>query len=123
VDATGNPNLTCIQVDDVDNSIANVNWKKDATASYNTYCAEAALNIQDFLKENISIFPNPAKTTIQVSLANNLVLKNIEIFNSIGNLVIKSKIDLIDIKNLSSGMYFVRVITDKGSINHKLVKK
>ena len=123
MDATGNPNLTCIQVDDVDNSIANVNWKKDVTASYNTYCAEAALNIQSFLKVYISIFPNPAKTTIQVSLANNLVLKNIQIFNSIGNLVIKSKIDLIDIRNLSSGMYFVRVITDKGFINHKLVKK
>jgi Leucine-rich repeat (LRR) protein len=37
---TNNPNLTCIQVDDVAYSNANWSTLKDATASYNTTCGE-----------------------------------------------------------------------------------
>ena len=38
LDATGNPLLTCIQVDDVDAANGEANWFKDAIASYNLDC-------------------------------------------------------------------------------------
>ncbi|WP_431243666.1 hypothetical protein ACQ9BO_03620 [Flavobacterium sp. P21] len=49
---TNNPDLTCIQVDDV--AYANTNWtaKKDATASFNTYCTDGYTLIPDVNFEN-----------------------------------------------------------------------
>ena len=38
MDATNNPNLTCIQVDNATNANTNGGWYKDATASYNENC-------------------------------------------------------------------------------------
>lgn len=38
IDATDNPNLTCIQVDNVANADAQEYWHKASTASYNTDC-------------------------------------------------------------------------------------
>ena len=45
--ATGNPSLTCVQVDDV--AYMNSNWSSaiDATASYNTTCGACIVNIPD----------------------------------------------------------------------------
>lgn len=39
VSFTSSPNLSCIQVDDVDYAIANWNTKKDVTSNYNSDCA------------------------------------------------------------------------------------
>lgn len=48
-----NPNLTCIQVDDV--SYMNTNWPNaiDATASYNTTCTSCTVNIPDVNFKNL----------------------------------------------------------------------
>ncbi|MCD0474319.1 T9SS type A sorting domain-containing protein [Flavobacterium sp. EDS] len=47
VDFTQNPNLTCIQVDDIANSNANWSTQKDVTASYDTNCTSNFVQIPD----------------------------------------------------------------------------
>ncbi|MDD7913916.1 T9SS type A sorting domain-containing protein [Polaribacter ponticola] len=123
VDVTGNPDLSCIQVDDVDIANNNADWKKDAIASYNTFCSKTVLNIESYLTESISMYPNPTTTNIQITITNDIMLRTIEIYNSIGKKVIESNKSLIDLKSLANGIYLVRVITDKGFINKKLIKK
>ncbi len=47
MDATNNPFLTCIQVDDVDAAIAETNWFKDGIATYNLDCNAGKTYVPD----------------------------------------------------------------------------
>ncbi len=123
LDVTGNKDLTCIQVDNVIDASNNSKWKKDITASYNTYCAKTLSVDENFLKENISIYPNPASSNIHISISNGLKLKSIEIYNLVGKKILKRKEETIDIGNLSDGIYIVRIKTDKGFINKRFIKR
>jgi len=73
------------------------------------------------LKLEGSLFPNPAQNEITLKI--NASLNNIEIFDSRGRLILVSKQKTIDISGLSSGVYFVKAITEKGDLfNDKFVK-
>ena len=119
--ATGNPDLGCIQVDNVADALANTNWTKDATASYSAFC-ERALSVDEFLEDNISLYPNPTSTSFKIQLSNRLELESIEIYNLVGKKVLRTKESLINVTDLSSGIYFIKITTDKGEINKKLIK-
>ncbi len=64
------------------------------------------------------VYPNP--TTGQLHLSqNNLDIKDISVYNSIGMLVAKK----LDISGQTSGMYIVKITTDEGSFVRKVMKK
>lgn len=66
------------------------------------------------LKLEGSLFPNPAQNEITLKI--NASINNIEILDSRGRLVLVSKQKTIDISRLSSGIYFVKVITETGAL-------
>jgi ligand-binding sensor domain-containing protein len=71
------------------------------------------------------LFPNPASGRLSISKGADNV-KCVEIFNSLGCLVKRSLFDItkkIDISDLKSGMYFVKIKTNEGYRNEKLVVK
>ncbi|WP_405605427.1 T9SS type A sorting domain-containing protein [Polaribacter sp. Asnod1-A03] len=120
--ATGNPDLTCIQVDDVAIATANSNWQKDTIANYSTDCSSTLSN-DSFLKENIVIYPNPTTSSIQISLSNSIQLQSVEIYNLMGKKLLQSKKELINVTTLSSGIYFLKISTDKGLLTQKIIKE
>ncbi|MCG1036984.1 T9SS type A sorting domain-containing protein [Polaribacter sargassicola] len=122
LDVTSNPNLTCIQVDDVDAANSKTEWLKDTSANYSTDCS-GTLAIDDYLKDNIVIYPNPATSFIEVSLVDGVALKNIEIYNLIGKKVLISDDNLIKLEKLSKGVYLIKVTTDKGLLTRKIIKE
>jgi uncharacterized repeat protein (TIGR01451 family) len=75
--------------------------------------------------EFITLFPNPAKDRININTKQGINLKSIEIFNMLGQLVmaIPNQVNEtnLDISNLQSGPYMVKVNTDKGSSSTKLM--
>jgi aminopeptidase N len=79
------------------------------------------------LETMLSISPNPATDFIDIKLKNSIeTIDFIEVFNSVGQKVNESAIDKlkdikIDISNLSSGVYIVRVSTSLGTVNRKVV--
>ncbi|MEO9571859.1 MAG: T9SS type A sorting domain-containing protein [Polaribacter sp.] len=123
LDVTGNTNLSCIQVDNIDEAETKTKWIKDATAAYNTYCEKTSLSTNEFLKENVLIYPNPVNDFINISLSNGLQLKSIEVYNIVGKKIKSSDNKEIILKEFVSGIYFVKVNTDKGSINQKIIKR
>jgi hypothetical protein len=52
-------------------------------------------------------------------------INNIQVFDMVGKLLIKTKVSNfekdIDISNLSSGTYIVKINTTKGSVKKKLI--
>lgn len=73
---------------------------------------------------NAYIYPNPAKTSINISLPNGLELpESISIYNNIGQLILSKKINssndlTINTSSYSTGVYIVNII--KGSENKTL---
>ena len=67
------------------------------------------------------LFPNPAENKISIKL--NSAISKIEILDSKGQLILLQKDNSIDISNLPSGIYFVKVFTENGKLfSSKFVK-
>lgn len=86
-----------------------------------------ALSNPDFEFSNfVKLYPNPASATIIIE-SQTINLKSVEIFNSFGQLIQAIPNDnnqlSIDVSNLSTGTYFVKVHSDKGVGVSKFVKQ
>lgn len=79
------------------------------------------------LETMLSISPNPATDFMDIKLKNSVeTIDYIEVFNAVGQKVNESAIDKlkdvkVDISNLPSGVYIVRVSTSLGIVNRRVV--
>lgn len=115
-----NPNLSCIQVDDVAYSNANWSYWKDAAASFSTNCS---LGIDDFGTEvSVSVYPNPA--TSQLGISSKMVIASITLVDITGKEIARPELNnnSIDISYLNKGLYFLQIETPSGSVVEKFVK-
>lgn len=86
-----------------------------------------ALSNPDFEFSNfVRLYPNPTSATITIE-SQTINLKSVEIFNSLGQLIQAIPNDnnqlSIDVSNLLTGTYFVKVHSDKGVGVSKFVKQ
>ncbi|MDR0207152.1 MAG: T9SS type A sorting domain-containing protein [Bacteroidales bacterium] len=76
---------------------------------------------------NITIYPNPTNGELEIEYKN-LLINKIEVFDIKGKIVLSSLFNIlsahhrINISNLNSGNYFVKVFTTQGEIVKKVVK-
>lgn len=72
-----------------------------------------------------NVYPNPSQSVWNVK-TNNQTLNSIQVFDILGKQVLtlnpKANNAVIDATNLSNGLYFAKVNTDKGSSTLKLIK-
>ncbi|MFM7217144.1 MAG: T9SS type A sorting domain-containing protein [Bacteroidota bacterium] len=81
--------------------------------------AVGSTNVADL----ISVYPNPAKSQLNVKFAGNK--GSIEMFDLLGNNVIESRTavlgnNTIDVSSLSNGTYFVKVTVDGNAVTRKV---
>ncbi|MDT0555805.1 T9SS type A sorting domain-containing protein [Patiriisocius hiemis] len=125
-DVFNTPNLSCIQVDDVQaiqqGGFPYNNWDVDNTLVFSENCSE--LGVEDTLENSIGVFPNPVANFLYVTTISNYAFTNFTIHNLQGEVVKKGKYTLsIDMSKLSTGIYFITVETDDSSITKKIIKK
>ena len=120
--AINNPNLTCIQVDNVDyaNSYSPYkDWQKDALASYSTNCS---LSVVDASKNGFTIYPNPIKDYLYFSEE----VTSVKITDVLGRILkeFSSKQKSVDLSGLKNGVYLVAAITKDGTkVTRKIIKE
>ena len=86
-------------------------------------CNGTSINETNSKTKEISIFPNPANTEINIVLPANDNAQ-IEISNAMGQVIIKDQNkNTIDISNLTNGLYFISVKQGKQSYTQKLIKQ
>ena len=106
---------------------ANIYFDYNFPITTNTYTTTvAALNTQDFdFGTYFTLYPNPAKDVLNIQAKQDLTINSIEIYNQLGQIVMASTntLNAIDVSNLASGTYFVKINTQKGSANVKFVKE
>ena len=94
--------------------------------------ANVALAIDDFNENSINndlditIYPNPTLDVLKIN-SNQTTLKSIQIFNLLGKEIKSYKKEnanqnTFDVSNLKTGLYILKINTDKGSVTRKIVK-
>jgi hypothetical protein len=100
-----------------------LNGDKSYPATVTNKCQE--IGIKENAKTEFSIVPNPATTRITVSASSNF--RTVEVVSFLGQIVLnQSNIGnkaLLDISNLTNGIYFVRIISENGASVRKFVKQ
>ena len=84
----------------------------------------SALSAESFSNNNLkfSLYPNPAHSILNIDLANDL--QSVEIYSLQGQKVLSATSKQVNVANLSSGMYMVRVQdVDGGVATQKFVKE
>lgn len=70
--------------------------------------------------DNVKLYPNPAKDVLNISYSKNISVGNIAIYNLVGKQVYNSKVSgysaKLNIENIPSGIYFVRLMDDTGRV-------
>lgn len=87
---------------------------------------DTSLNTNEFQKNEISIYPNPASNELFIKNGNNIELSSIKIADLTGKTVLSQNTEFssINISNLSKGMYFVTVETKTGNtVTSKIIKQ
>jgi Leucine-rich repeat (LRR) protein len=131
IGAYNNPNLTCIEVDDVsfsNNSWTGFNFVFDTASSFSTNCNNACspVGIDELTSATINIHPNPTTGQLSISLeeAKTGVLR---VLNSLGQVVFEDTFEAVKELDISldvpSGLYFLQVESDGQVITKKVVKE
>ena len=106
---------------------ANIYFDYNFPITTNTYSTTiTALSSQDFdFGTYFTLYPNPAKDILNIQSKQDVAINSVEIYNQLGQIVMASTntLNTIDVSNLASGTYFVKINTEKGSANVKFVKE
>jgi hypothetical protein len=115
--ASVNPNLFCIQVDDVNYAQNAPNWIKDSWAEYSELCV---LGIQNIKFNDFTLTPNPTHGILNINT--DYQIETIKIFSLQGELLKQTSNTNIDVSYFNSGLYFVQVSVYGKTSTKKFVK-
>ncbi len=118
IDLTENPNLTCVEVDDVALANTKTNWLKDPTADYRETCGATA-SLNEIKEASIKLYPNPVKNTLFIELKNNQFIKQVSLFTISGRKIVETTKSTISCTNLSNGIYLVKIEDSNSKIGIK----
>jgi hypothetical protein len=90
-------------------------------ATLNCYSTITSIK-ENALLENVAIRPNPASTYVELNL-NGLGAKEIELLDVKGRLIktFMNAENRLDISEIESGIYFLKVYLNKGFVSKKLM--
>lgn len=118
-DARLNPNLTCIEVDDV--TYSDTTWTQiDAQTSFSTNCNNACspVGIEENTLSQLSIYPNPTIGSINIDLEETESNISLRLINALGQIVLTKNYTSTNHINFDidapKGLYFLQLETSNG---------
>lgn len=87
-----------------------------------------SLSIDDNILEKMKIYPNPVSSTLIFNIKENGKSYKVSIYDISGKLVKTEKLSAlrnpnIDVSNLESGVYMIKVISENFTISRKIIKE
>jgi Secretion system C-terminal sorting domain len=127
---TNCPSLNHICVDEgddlmvVQNRINQLGLQSQVVVDGN--CTSSVLGEATFvLEEPFSVSPVPAQDILQITIKNTMTIDNLQVYNNVGQLVLKENgaHQSVDVSNLSSGSYFIKINTNDGAFVKQFLKE
>src|SRR5690554_558280 len=86
------------------------------------------VSINEFVSEKFNIFPNPSEDIVTITNSESIGIEKVSVYDSTGKIVKLQKAKkeneiLLNIEDLSSGTYFLHIVTSDGTGIKKLIKK
>lgn len=123
--ATLNPSLECVVVDDINGTnvtCVGINgvhgWCLDSTVTITE--TECVLSVEEFDLSNFILYPNPIRDELNIKTDGEF--EAISIYSIQGVLIKEAITKVVDLSNLSAGVYFVKITVD-GVIETKRIVK
>lgn len=83
-----------------------------------------SLSVEDNLADLINIYPNPATTHINVDFPAGIEILDVALYDILGNNTGAVLVNgIIDVSNISRGVYILNVKTDQGTLTQKVIKR
>ncbi|MBL4662118.1 MAG: T9SS type A sorting domain-containing protein [Flavobacteriaceae bacterium] len=111
---------------DVITNEANIFFDFNATILTNTVSTQVIeiLGMDDVTATDfVRLYPNPVSEKLQIHVGEGVVFENATVYSVLGEELFFTSEKIIDCTQLSSGIYFVSVTTNRGSIIKKIVKE
>ena len=90
------------------------------------FFSEAALSlVENQLNTSLHIYPNPTSGELQIDISNEVNVVSVELYNVLGVRIMNFEYlqTELNLKELSSGVYILKIISDSGTVSKKFVKK
>jgi hypothetical protein len=131
IDGTGHirvqVNANCVQVDYIKaflpaDTVSGLNHNREVAFSYTIGDCQTPVSAEPKAMNNeISIFPNPANTIVQVLPTQQDETYTILLYNSLGQIIKSSNSNLIQTEDLKNGLYSLRILSGEKSTVKKLI--
>lgn len=116
---------SCVKVDFVRaylpaDTISGIHKNREVAFSYSIGNCSSAISETD---ENmlVNIYPNPASDNLTIALSQDIKHLEIRLLNSMGQTILQTQSNNIDISHFPNGVYFLNVRSDKYEVNKKVV--
>jgi len=127
LDLKQNPNLVCIQVDDVSWSTSNWTYISDGSGQidsnqvFSNTCYSEVRNLNQ--NNQINVYPNPTNDILYFKT--DKIIKGIEIYTLTGQkLLTLTNHNIVDLSELVNGVYMAKITTaDNQIINKRIIKE
>ncbi len=86
---------------------------------------ELGVDENDILNSSILLYPNPVQDAINIENIINTKINSVKLYDTLGRLVFEEDeiTNQIQVSQLQSGLLFVKIETDNGTITKKIIKK
>ena len=82
------------------------------------------LSLDNIISKNeLSIYPNPSKSEINIMLKGSIELIKSEVYNNLGQQVLNTKDLSFSITNLASSTYYIKIFTSKGITIRRFIRE
>ncbi|MEL6732166.1 MAG: T9SS type A sorting domain-containing protein, partial [Bacteroidota bacterium] len=99
-------------------------YNKPIITNYATTVLALRVNNEEELSSEIEIFPNPSTGIFQIK-HENLTIQQVQLFDLRGQMLMEKgeQTDILDLHDLSQGIYILEVQTDQGILTEKIIKQ
>ena len=81
-----------------------------------------SINNFNLLGQEIQIYPNPASDYLNISIPKGVEITAVSIYNAVGQRIfVTMEFENINISNLSAGLYYLSINTNKGLVNKTMI--
>ena len=117
--------LNCVTVYNEEAATSNeppyFGWFIQADFFYSIYCT---LSVSDNSIVDINVYPNPTSGYLNISVTEDLELKEVVVYNTLGQKVSQTKgTAQINVSHIPSGIYYLSISTDQRTVTKTMVRR
>ncbi|WP_026450350.1 T9SS type A sorting domain-containing protein [Aequorivita capsosiphonis] len=115
-----------IALGDVVQNTADIYFDFNAAIVTNTVSTTVVenLGVEEFgLDGMVQLYPNPVSSSLQIKIPKIISFEKATVYSLLGEQILQTSEKQLNLDNLSAGIYFVEVVTDKGNVTKKIVKE